>query len=285
MPNKELWLMNLSQSDVNLGDLGLKVPIGRTVDLYKVNPYLEEHKVNASMKSGSLFKRLRGESPVLKVVKGSAKTRPHNLDLISQDDGTALYAKKVNSSVFIEAKPVDIEKDSGFEFADYGVDIGKDSHRMVDDTGAVFVKAADEKAEDAPAKSVETKPESLPGTISNQSAVVMKSLEGNLSHPAGDMADQTYVTGDKPFIVVNDSKNDLVSDTITPEKTSENNSVVIASKPLESSEDSVMESFDAKVATKSDDGVVVMQIKEHAKKTTKKKTKKKRKKKAKKSSK
>ena len=269
MSDKELWLMNLSKSDVNLGDLGVKVPMGKTVNLFKVNPYLTQAKVDASMDGGSLKKRLSGDSPVLKVVSGPSSKRPHNLDKLQQDDGTALYAKKVNSSVVIESKPVDVEQDESFDFADYGVDIGEDVQQARED-GAVVVKAKEDEAPKAP-ESAELKPQLQDSTVSKQSAVVMQNLAESAQHPAGKMSEDA-AGPDKPFVVVKPPADEPsepaaeqeASEDATEVTTAEaSKSVVVEAKQDDTpTEKAPQESFDAKAATKTKEGAIVMEIKE-----------------------
>jgi hypothetical protein len=133
-----LWVQNQGTADVSLSDLGVKVPAGQTVNVYKYNPYLTVAQVEKSLESGALSKRL--ESKVLRIVDKKVTSNPHALNKLKESNETVL-AKKTKSSVVIESKTEEPEEGGSFGFADYGIsDIGPDVATTKED-GSVFVTA------------------------------------------------------------------------------------------------------------------------------------------------
>lgn len=53
--SKECWYKNLTKKDINLSDLNLKLPAGKTVNLYKQNPTLKPYLIKESEEEGLLF--------------------------------------------------------------------------------------------------------------------------------------------------------------------------------------------------------------------------------------
>lgn len=113
-----MWLQNPGTSDVSLADLGVKVPAGQTINVYQANPYLTAEQVTISKKTGSLARRL--DSGILRIVRSPVTARPPTLDHLKASN-KIVTAKKTKTSVVIDADAVDESEDGKFEFADYGV--------------------------------------------------------------------------------------------------------------------------------------------------------------------
>ena len=65
--SRELWLQNTTGHDVSISDLGVKVPVGKTINVYKYNPYITEDLVKKSLESGALSKKL--SDGIVRIVK------------------------------------------------------------------------------------------------------------------------------------------------------------------------------------------------------------------------
>jgi len=196
-----LWLRNDSASDVSLSDLGVKVPRGKTVNVFKVNPYLTQDKVKASLESGSLAKRL--SSGVLVPVEGPSTPRPATLDHIKQSNEPVLV-KKTNTSVVVEPgnpKLEEEESSEGFGFADYGInDLGEAVSQ--ERVGAAVVVSAKQDEEPAPPAEAQAEPVGTTNPISKQSVVTMQAQQAALSHPMGKVAQPAnQVNQSQPFVV------------------------------------------------------------------------------------
>jgi len=280
----ELWVLNPSTADVSISDLGVKVPAGRAVNIYKVNPYLTIYQVKESQENGALSKKLA--SGRLKLVVRKVNPVPPTLNQIKESDGT-VHAKKTKSSVVIESNVDEAEQEGSFEFADYGVtDLGPVT-RAVQDDGAIVVNAKEDEAQE-PEKGIELKPEIESG-ISEQSQIVMRGAQEAMTDPTGPLAEASEASAAQPFTVVkppNPEAHEKDSTTVTGHKVTqdETGSVVIASeqearsiakvkRAQEEAEgddevgaDDAIEfqetEFDSKAATKTEDGSVVMKIKE-----------------------
>lgn len=290
MVSKELWVQNPGTSDVSISDLGLKVPAGKTVNLYAVNPYLTEDQVSRSLKSGALEKRLN-EHGVLKLVTKKPK---ENLSAIKKirEDSDSTYAKKTKSSVIIETKGVDVVDDDSFDFADYGVDLGEDVSQ-VRKGKSVFVKQKEDPA-DTPEPGSPLAPKTSAGPAQRQSSVVMKHQSESQANPVGKVAKTTVTPSDaNPFVVsappeesqpqaVSEPTEKIDDDTKSRATKQEDGTVAMAGVTkhrniAEIAGNTDLASpvkdeakYDAKVATKSDDGAIVMRFKEEAPQTTEK---------------
>lgn len=268
---KELWLQNLSQSDVSLSDLGIKVQKGKTIEVFAFNPYLTELQVNNSMEDGSLSKRL--STGVLKVVSGPSKERPAVLDQINavKDSDTVLVAKKNKSSVIVETRPVDLEQDDSFDFADYDVDMSEATKPTSAEHNSVVVKQKEDEVEKAQSES-NLKPELQQSNISKQSAVFMQNLAEKQSDSFGKLADSKGGSPEKPFVVIDPPKSEKeqVKKAEKPAKTEvkasdESVTVDVEKKPKakkKTKKKKSKKSFDTKAATKTENGAIVMELKE-----------------------
>ncbi|MBF0556601.1 MAG: hypothetical protein HQK96_18945 [Nitrospirae bacterium] len=152
--NKELWLLNNTGSDVSVSDLGVKVPAGGTINVYKYNPYITEDQVNNSIKCGALSKRLSGQNPVLKIVPKKAPDLKTQIRKIQQSN-EPIKAVKTHSSIVIEQKNTEeVTDDKGFDFADYGIDASIAAPTK-DNVGGVTIKAKEDVVEEVPVQKPE----------------------------------------------------------------------------------------------------------------------------------
>lgn len=325
-PN-ELWLFNRTTADVSLGDLGVKVPAGKAVNIYRSNPYLTIAQVTTSRDMGSLSKRLA--TGTLIVVKKAVQDIPHALKQLKESKETTIKAIKTKSSVVIEPETDSEESGEGFEFADYGVtDLGSSVDQTRQDDGSVVVTAKQDEDVDE-GSGVELKP-SLESGISRQSQVVMRSAQEAMTDPTGPHAESSRSSVAQPFAVFKSpappktpvekakaAANDkdaavdaalvarqaktAVSPTGKTVSTDETGAVVVGAeaKPARSirglkkvqdgeaddytlpGDDEVgadetikfeKTRYDSKVATKTEDGAVVMKLKEEEEKPAVKKT-------------
>lgn len=141
--SKELWIKNHTGLDVGLSDLGMKVPAGKTVDIYKRSHYITPEIVEASLDSGSLYKRISANK--LEIVQGRANSAPHALNHLKVSDSPVMIVKS-KSSVFVDTAELDVLEDGDLGgIADYGFDeLGPSPTANVtyvkDESGAVVVQ-------------------------------------------------------------------------------------------------------------------------------------------------
>lgn len=229
---EEFWVLNVSQSDVSLSDLGLKVQAGNTVNVYQANPYLTKEQVTKSLESGSLFRRINDHKVLKQVTK---KPKPAAVINKLHENDDVLRAKKTKTSVIIDTKDSMESDDGSFEFADYGVDVNKNSS-AVSDSDAVFIK---QKEDEFNAQELDTElvPKTSSGPAQRQTAVLVEKQSKLASNPMGRMAESSVTPSEsQPFVI------------FTPEK--------VTSADVD-------ESYDAKVATTVDDNnATVMKFKE-----------------------
>lgn len=263
----ELWLKNSGKSDIKVADLNVKVGAGATVNVYKYNPYLTVSQVNDSRKSGSLSRKLSGKT--LSVVQKHVNPVPVTLNHIKESNTPIV--KKTKSSIVIEQENDDPEEVGSFEFADYGVaDLGP--VKQVSDKGSVVVQAKqDEKPE--PVEDPKLSPE--PG-LSLQSQMIMQDMSDKQSSAYGKSA--TVTSGKEAYTVISPDLTPEVdpdTGTVTIRKAKEAKTSYLnkIKRAQESGADDSEEGadatidleatkFDTKVATKTEDGSVIMQIKE-----------------------
>jgi len=294
---KELWVHNPGTADVSISDLGVKVAAGKAVNIYRHNPYLTEYQVQESLENGVLFKKLTAGQ--LKLVAKKVNPEPPTLNHVKESDGT-VQAKKTKTSVVIESNVDEAEQEGSFDFADYGIsDLGPVTQDMQDD-GAIVVNAKQDEAKE-PEKGVELKP-TLESGISEQSQIVMKNAQEAMTDPTGPIADASPATQDRPFTVVKPPQpepepKEATSPTGQPVNKDETGAVVVGKKEArnivkvkraqeegtddytlpgddEEGADKVIDfqetEFDSKAATKTEDGSIVMKIKEEEPKEPKK---------------
>lgn len=123
MSNKEMWIQNHSKKDVILSDLGIKICVGKTINVYKLNPNLSEETVAKSMKEGSLYRRIELHK-VLKVVQGPVVSTPPDLNKITTAK-SIVYPNKAKSSVLVDSKDTGVfdgEASGKLDAADWGFD-------------------------------------------------------------------------------------------------------------------------------------------------------------------
>jgi len=273
MEVKELWLLNTTSSDVLLGDLNVKVPTGKTVNLFAANPYLTDEQVSKSKVNGSLFKRLQNK--VLKVVAGNNKKRPASLDKILESKEPVM-AKRTKTSVVIEPTEVAAVEGKGFEFADYGLG-DLESSEVNREQGSVIVKA---KQDAVPKEVADT--ETVPtadSNLSKQSTVVMDTQKKNMSNPIGKLANS--MVANQPFVVTKppvEIKEEPAFKAELPKITKAGTTVLVGQElqvrdlkavvaeqkgeEVEPKIQMVKLEIDARVATKTKDGAIIMEMKE-----------------------
>lgn len=279
-----LWVKNPGGTDVSLSDLGVKVPAGKTVNVYAVNPYLTVEQVEKSRSSGALFKRL--ESKILIIVTKAVSVVPPTLNQIKESD-QPIRARKTKSSVVIEPSTDEPQEEGdSFDFADYGVNgLGPIEHKR--ETGAVLVDTFQDQESKELAPAVNLEPISESG-LSKQSQIVMKTTSENMVDPIGPLAETSVVTEKQPFAVVKPpkAKEELVVEHSAEKHIvkDETGTIVVDGKTKhrsikqikraqedgvpteEAEEDSAINleetKFDTKIATKTEDGAIVMKLKE-----------------------
>jgi len=270
MKKKELWVHNPGTSDISLSDLGVKVSVGNTIDIYKTNPYLTAEQVEKSMSEGSLYKRLSVKALI--VVNKKPATPPK---VMKAADG-AVHARKTKSSIVIETDMDDPEEEGRFEFADYGInDLGAVNQER--NNGAVVVNAAQDKIEQG--ESEEGAKTFLAPDLVAKATVATKDRPFTVvappqkedepdakMTPSGEWvskgpSDEIVVSGTKPTSQTRGSLK-TVKETIKDGPHSEEDDEVGADEVIEFEETE----FDTKVATATEDGSVIMKIKEEPKK-------------------
>ena len=159
MKNKnknELWVQNLDTSDRKIHDLGVKVPAGKTINIYAFNPRLTAAEVGLSMKSGDLARRTA--AGILRVVERKVKVMPKDLLKVGVSKKPVM-AKKGKSSIYIDPNDNElVTEDGSFDFADYGIsDIDTTTKK---EAGSVMIRPPDKvdvKPEDEPTVSPKLK--------------------------------------------------------------------------------------------------------------------------------
>lgn len=292
---KALWVRNNTGSDVSLSDLGVKVLANKTINVYAYNPYLIKDKVDMSRLTGSLAKRL--ESGVLVVVKGTKNPKPHTLDHIKASSDSVVVRSK--SAVFVNTKEEDVLEDGDLgDIADYGLgDLGHSNTINVrTEDGSIVVEQRKNYPEDE-VSDAWIRPKKIESNVSGQSIIAMTKQAESQSNPVGTMAESSSPP-DQPFVVINPSKDPepqqatalqeadeklkntnkakkrikkVNSAFVVDGKISGRNPEVLAASEGEkeiADADSVIKeeaTYDAKVATKDESGVIVMKVKEVAK--------------------
>lgn len=240
-----LWLQNTGTSDVSIGDLGVKVLAGRTIDVFIYNPYLSEEKVKVSMESGSLSKRLA--SGILRIVEKSPAGRPSALDQIKASKEAAKVTKTRSSVVIESDSSGDTGSTESFDFADYGVN---DIITHEQDVGAIVVSAKQDenKQEDLGIKLV---PKEEVGQ-NKQSRIVMD-VANEMSKT---MIEEDMPTYEVPFIVVKDN---LAAPEPVIYKESSDFRVIANDESASEFENT---DVDLEITPNTEEGGIVMQIKD-----------------------
>jgi len=269
---KELWLLNTTKADVSLGDLGVKVLANQTVNVYTFNPYITEEQVKKSMSIGSLQKRII--SGALRVVKTDTKKRPTVIDKLKETKQPVM-ARKTKSSIIVEQTETEAVEGKGFEFADYGLG---ELESEADKKNLVTVKA---KQDELPVEVADT--ETVPkagNSLSTQSAVIMDTQQKGMNNPIGKLAGTA--TGLQPYVVTKSPAGEpevqektkvtlpqitKAGETILVVQEQQARNIKDVAKVQRSEEDEVKiemlpPDIDAKVATKTDKGAIVMELKE-----------------------
>jgi hypothetical protein len=261
--DKELWLFNTSQADVSVSDLGVKVPAGKSINVYRTNPYLTEAKVEESKSSGSLAKRLAGDSPVLKIVKKAVSDGKEALNKLQVSDKPLTATRTKNSVVIDSPVTENAGEDQGFDFADYGVD-AEIAKPVVDGKGVVVTAKTDEvpKTVSSPAQQI---------GLENKTVVVgvardpVKSYEvlpepktmvarsDDETRPAKIVMDKPQVPDTKPVAI--DKKTVVVEQVPDPTDKGKTDLDFLDSIPTKTESG-------IRVATRTKGGITVMKVKE-----------------------
>ena len=260
-----LWVQNLGTSDVSLGDLGVKVPAGKTINIYKWNPYITVEQVEKSKTSGSLLKRL--DSEVLKIVVGPVIVAPHLIDQIKESK-RIVTAKKTKSSIIIGPESGNEEEGKKFDFADYGI---TDVQKIEKEKDSVLVNVRqDEEA----IKSI--------NSVGFQSKKIMEDFQQKAVDPLGPLAEtsspnNSFITVKPPIKSLKKSeellpvkpevKKLVLDNTIVVEQTDQLKPSNIVKDDIQESADKIIEIEKPKeegmrVATRTEKGVIIMELKE-----------------------
>ena len=267
MDKKELWVQNRASKDVMISDLGIKVCIGKTVNVYTCSPYLTEEQIQKSLESGSLHSRLKLK--LLASVSGPPQAiSPTKLNRVKESK-QPLNVKKIKSSVVIEPHEDDIDNDDSFQFADYGAEENIEMKRV---ENSVVVSAIQDDPVPTPKQQpLDVKKET---SIATKQSHVFVDLMNVASDSIGEIAKDTSPAG-ASYIV--SKKDDPQEESEQPRevpkaKKSECGVVMEDISPEPDSKDdteATESTFDAKVATKTEDGAIVMKFKERDKTETK----------------
>lgn len=267
--NNELWIQNSGKTDIKVADLNVKVRAGTTVNVYKYNPYLTVSQVEDSLKSGSLSRKLKSNS--VKIVQGRTVQNPAPLKTVDEDKNPLV--KKVKSSVVIEQENNDPEESGNFDFADYGIaDLGPVEQVKEGNTVSVRAKQ-DEKPK--PKEDPDFEPA---GGLSMQSQMIMQDRADKEAPAYGKVAGVTS-NRDQPFSVTTPDLTpevDEATGAVTIKKAKEAKTSYL-DKIKRAQESGVLDDdeegadrvvdmepteFDTKAATVTEDGSVIMKIKE-----------------------
>jgi hypothetical protein len=168
--------------------------------------------------------------------------------------------------VIVDTKDTGAVEAQGFDFADYGVDA---TVTRVAESNAVFVKQKEDPQEEPKAGSP-LAPKTSAGPAQRQSAILMDHQAKSSSHPMGKMA-QTAVapSPSQPFIVSVPPSAEVVKAAPKPEAAKQvDGTVTVGETPVRSIKTVAAPEYDTKVATKTEDGAIVMNIKEEATEVT-----------------
>lgn len=257
----ELWLKNDSDNEVKVADLNVKVGAGKIVNVYKYNPYLTVSQVKRSQENGSLYVKLNSRQ--LRVVKGKPVTNTTALKNVKESD--VPIVRKPKSSVVIEQEQNNPETTGSFDFADYGIS----------DLGAA------ERVNDGEMVTVQTKDDTnVPDVVANtntSSQDILKDRVSKESSAYGKSA-KAATTGKQPFTVISSDlapEVDEIGTVIIKKEKARKTSYLDSIRRSEESgtldddqkgADRVIENeptkFDTKVATKTEDGSIIMKLKE-----------------------
>jgi hypothetical protein len=241
---KELWVLNTTDIDVSISDLGVRVRAGQTLNIYKHAPTLTEEQVQKSLNDGVLAAKLKNQ---LKLVKKA----PSGKDAVKaiKQSNESVKAVRTHSSIVVETKQDVLAEAVGLDFADYGVDESIVS--SVVDHGGVIIQAKEDKPEPLPV------PPASPKTEQSGSTILV----------AGEVHDLTPkdVVKQEPFKVTRHE--DSVKVDLAPVQQTEKKAVVDAAgivtiEELPKEPEPPQEPSGMRVASKTKGGITVMQVKE-----------------------
>jgi hypothetical protein len=105
--NESFLIRNISQYDINLGDLKYKIKAGKVVDLYGETAHLNKEVIQKSLESGSISKRL-GKSLVL--ISNTSQTPI--IPIITESNKIIEFPRHAKSSIIIEVGKIDKDVES-----------------------------------------------------------------------------------------------------------------------------------------------------------------------------
>lgn len=250
---KTLWIKNLSGLDVSVSDLGVKVPANKEVEVYAHNPYVTEEQVKRSMESGSLSKRLATKT--LQVVKGPSKPRPTSLDRVNVSD-KPIDIIKDKTSVVLGAVDPDVLEDTEFGSLFNAAELDKTAN-YARHGGAVVVEQKEGAPQaEVPIAKTELKIEGSSVGASTIS-VMTKQADSQSVVPTkeADVVARAPVDVKVPVVKVPKVKK--------PKAKKVENTVLMepeAPKAEEAAKEVTAKNFDVRVATKNEDGAIVMEL-------------------------
>ena len=251
---KALWLKNLTGLDVSVSDLTVKVLANKEVNIYAYNPRLTEEQVKVSMESGSLARRFATKT--LQIVAGPSKPRPTSLDRIKVSDKPVNIIKE-KTSVLLDAAESDVLEDPEFGNLFSAAELDKTA-KYSKHNNAVFVEQK-ESAPQAEVPVVETEIK-VEGSLTGAStiSIMTKQAESQSVVPTKEADVVVRPTVDK-FIAPKAPK-------AKKPKAKKVQEVVVMEQEAPKVEEAVKEvtakTFDVRVATKTADGAIVMELKE-----------------------
>lgn len=252
---EELWIFNPTGCDVSLSDLGVKVPAGKTINVYAYNPYVKKEQVEKSMKDGAISKRLILKT--IKIVNGPYKERPLALDNLKAAQPNTISARKTKTSIVVDQNsPVTEEIEEGFnEFADYGFDVSEAVKTKKED-GAVLVVQEKTKEEIIKAEPVKTEIITEKSKVDSPTTILVKETSSKFTDPTGPHAE-----------AVSSSKSPYAKIFKQPE-TEKKKVLFKRADETNTTDDSIINmnkvetEFDATIITKDKSGAIIMKFKE-----------------------
>jgi hypothetical protein len=103
MPPDKYILKNITRYDVNIGDLGYRIPAGKSRNLLGKNARIKWEVIEKSIKSGSLFKRLgRSLVEVAQVIEALPPPKT-----VSKGEENIVFPQRTKSYIVIDVGEID----------------------------------------------------------------------------------------------------------------------------------------------------------------------------------
>ena len=222
MTEKVLWLKNVSNKDISLSDLGIKVPVNKTINVYQSNPYLSKEQVQKSLEEGTIAKKLQSKN--LQVMAKYVSEKPHNLDHIKTST-KPINIVKSKSSIVIDTQEIDVINDDDLSgIADYGFDndieLDDNTNNIKTEDGSIVIKQKqdDIKLEQSDA-TVKLQKITNANNVSTQSIVAVAKQVQNQINPVGPIS-EAITPPLPPTYVVKPPVDEEIKDEPKTEKTS-----------------------------------------------------------------